>query len=232
MIQKIHPTIRNPHGEKIDTSYHPGNREKVLIILGHGLTGHKDRPVIASLAEALSLDGWPCLRLSYSGNGLSEGSFTDSNITKNIADLTAVMDQVSNGKKVIYIGHSMGSAVGALTAVRDERIAGLVSLAGLVHTHEFAERTFPELLSDQQKLIDDLTQIHSILPAVKELRLPWLLFHGLKDDEVFPKDSEDLVKTYRGKNKFVLLPDGDHLFEKDSSIIAKETLEWLNKYFL
>ena len=205
------PKIRNNHGEALDTTLQAGKRKGYLVILAHGLTGNKNRPVIANLADALALDGWPCLRVSYSGNGMSEGSFSDSNITKNIADLTSIIDQLSNGRKIIYIGHSMGSAAGTLTAVRDERICGLISLAGLVHTQEFAERTFAKLTPGQshlspqrdsllsQSLINDLTQISSTLPAVKELRLPWLLFHGLKDNEVYPRDSEDLCALIAGK---------------------------------
>ena len=119
------------------------------MILGHGLTGNKDRPLLVALAEALSAEGWPCLRISYSGNGESEGEFTDSNITKEIGDLSSVIDQVGTSKKIAYIGHSMGGAVGALTAARDERIKVLVSLAGMVNTAAFVEREFGDVVPDE-----------------------------------------------------------------------------------
>ncbi|MGJ8676154.1 MAG: alpha/beta hydrolase family protein [Akkermansiaceae bacterium] len=236
-------TIRNSTGEALDVAYHSAFRESVLIILGHGLTGNKDRPVLRQLAEALAQNGWPCIRVSYAGNGISEGRFTESNISKSMNDLTAVIDQVGLGKRIVYVGHSQGSAVGALTAARDDRISGLVSLAGLAHTKEFVQRVFHGVVPDvghmwgqsefplTQQWLDDLHEIDTILPACRDIKLPWLLFHGLKDDEVFPKDSEDLFKVLRGKKKYISLPHGDHLLEQEAGIIATETCEWLEKHF-
>lgn len=231
--------IRNSLNEILDTSLHQGTKQNILIILAHGLTGNKDRPLLRSLAKELSHGGWECIRISYAGNGMSHGEFQESNITKNMTDLTAVIDQIGGSKKIIYIGHSMGSAVGTLTAARDERIKGLISLAGLSDTKGFIER---ELIGKQsirddsnfpisQALIEDLTHISSTIPATQEIRLPWLLFHGLQDYEVPPQDSEEIHRRYRGKSHYVSLPDGDHLLEKEASIIAKEILAWLNKYF-
>ena len=45
-------------------------------------------------------------------------------------------------KKIAYIGHSMGAAIGVLSTARDNRIRCLVSLAGMVDTRKFAETEF------------------------------------------------------------------------------------------
>ncbi|MEP7153490.1 MAG: alpha/beta hydrolase, partial [Nitrospira sp.] len=80
-------TIRNMEGEKIDYTFHRGDEgRKVIVVLGHGVTGNKDRPFIVALAEALSHDGIPTLRMSFSGNGDSEGRFEDSTISKEVED--------------------------------------------------------------------------------------------------------------------------------------------------
>ncbi len=134
--------IRNRHDERIDHTFHPGTRADALVILGHGVTGNKDRPLLVAVAAGLAERGWPCLRISYTGNGDSEGRFEDSCISKEIADLQAVLDAVPNDVKVAYVGHSMGGAVGVLTAARDMRICTLVSLAGMTHTADFAHREF------------------------------------------------------------------------------------------
>jgi alpha/beta superfamily hydrolase len=76
--------IRNDQGERMDAAFHPGERTGVLLILGHGVTGDKDRPLLVALAEGLAKRGWPCLRISFSGNGESEGRFVDSCITKEV----------------------------------------------------------------------------------------------------------------------------------------------------
>jgi pimeloyl-ACP methyl ester carboxylesterase len=234
--------IRNPQGELLDTAFHEGTRDDVLVILGHGVTGDMNRPLLFWLARVLADRGYPCLRVSFSGNGDSEGQFTDSNITKEIGDLTAVIDQLGEGKKIVYIGHSMGGAVGTLTAARDERIKVLVSLAGMVYTKDFCEREFGDVTPGEgvmweedefplsQSYVDDLHHIDNTLDAARELRLPWLLLHGLADDVVLPTDSRDLDAVLRGPHRLVEIPGANHLFENHYDTVATETANWLEQH--
>ena len=234
--------IRNASGERLDVSFHEAEKSDFLVILGHGLTGNKDRPLLVALAEALAEKGWPCLRISFSGNGDSEGKFADSNITKEVGELSAVIDQLGTSKKIAYIGHSMGGAVGALTAARDERIQVLVSLAGIVNTAKFAEREFGDVLPGEgymwdkpdcplsQSYVTDLKQIGNTLGAARELRLPWLLLHGSADDVVFPADSQDLMQVLRGPSELVEIEGAGHSFENHYSSVIAEVTGWLEKY--
>ena len=46
--------IRNKNGEKLDYAFHCGNPEsKHIVVLGHGVTGNKDRPFLVALSHAL-----------------------------------------------------------------------------------------------------------------------------------------------------------------------------------
>jgi alpha/beta superfamily hydrolase len=235
--------IRNKHGEKIDHAMHEvdGVNDK-LIILAHGVTGAMDREFMGELAAMLAAQGWPTLRISFSGNGGSEGHFTDSTISKECDDLVAVMDQVKGTKKVAYIGYSMGGAVGALTAAKDDRISVLVSLAGMVRTKVFAETEFGDVVPDKgfmwddettplsQKFMDDLRQIDTVIPAVKDLRLPWLLLHGSQDDVVLPDDSVHLFNHLKGKKKHVVIDGTDHSFAGHWESLAGEIDDWFKTY--
>ena len=138
--------LHNSSGERLDHHFHPGEHRSALVILGHGLTGDMNRPLLVALANGLSARGWPCLRISFSGNGDSQGSFKDSCITKQIGDLKAVLDTVPDYVQIAYIGHSMGAAVGVLTAAEELRIRMLVSLAGMTHTADFVRREFAGLI--------------------------------------------------------------------------------------
>ena len=121
----------NRHGENLDLSFHPGTRDDRLVLLGHGVTGDKDRPLVVAVAEGLAAKGWPCLRISFAGNGNSEGDFREATISKESEDLQDVITQLPSGLRLGYVGHSMGGAVGVLTASRDPRIEGLPPLPGL-----------------------------------------------------------------------------------------------------
>src|SRR3954447_14441752 len=137
--------IRNAAGERLDYTYHPGAEvEGPVVVIGHGVTGHKDRPFLVALAEGLAASGIAALRISFAGNAGSEGRFEDASISKEVEDLAAVLDALP-GRAIAYAGHSMGGAVGVMTTRRDPRIRLLVSLAAIVHTRAFVERAFAGL---------------------------------------------------------------------------------------
>ncbi len=235
--------IRNTAGERLDVSFHNAEKSDCLVILGHGLTGNKDRSLLVELADALAENGWPCLRITYSGNGESEGAFTESNITKEVADLSAIIDQVGSGKRIAYIGHSMGGAVGALFAARDERVKIMVSLAGMVYTADFVKREFGDIIPDEglmwdepgctlsKAYVEDLEEIGDTLAAAKEIRIPWLLIHGSADDIIPPRDSEDLFKVLRRPSALLEIEGAGHSFENHYSKLTVSISDWLEKYF-
>ena len=234
--------IRNKAGEIIDYTFHDVGSEKVVVI-GHGVTGNKDRPLVLALAEGLAGAGISALRFSFSGNGDSEGTFLDSNITKELSDLTAVIDFVENlGKKVIYAGHSMGGAVGVSVASEDDRILGLVSLAGMVNTKKFAETEFGEVTPDEglmwddedcplsQSFMDDLVGINTLLEKGELIKVPWLLVHGTEDDVVLIDDTNEIYEK-AGEQRSKLIIDGaDHVFSEPEHMkkMVDGVLEWLS----
>lgn len=236
--------IRNRSGERIDHSFHPGTRADALVILAHGVTGNKDRPHLVALAEGLAARGWPCLRISYSGNGESEGRFEDSCITKEIGDLQAVLDAVPDTAKVAYVGHSMGGAVGVLTAVRDLRIRTLVSLAGMARTAAFVQREFGDVIPGEgfmwddpncplsKTYVNDLTSIGDTLSAAEAVIQPWLLIHGTADDLVPLQDSRDAYEAAICEKQFLEIAGAEHSFDESSYPQLVAALDqWLKAEF-
>ena len=117
-------TITNIQGETLDYAFHdPGNNSRDILIIGHGVTGNKDRPFVVALSEAVASEGMAVLRFSFAGNGSSDGDFRECTISKEVEDLKAVVTaSVNNGYRVTYAGHSMGGAVGVLASSTDDRI--------------------------------------------------------------------------------------------------------------
>lgn len=236
--------IRNRSGERIDHHFHPGNRADALVILGHGVTGNKDRPHLIALAEGLAARGWPCLRISFSGNGESEGRFQDSCITKEIGDLQAVLDAVPDTAQVAYVGHSMGAAVGVLTAARDLRIRALISLAGMTHTADFVQREFGDVTPGEGCMwedetcplswtfVDDLRLIDNTLSAADAVTQPWLLIHGDADDVVPIQDGHDASEAASCQKEFLAIPGAGHSFDESSYPQLVEAVDqWLKAAF-
>ncbi len=232
--------IRNEHGEQLDWTYHKGKDNRIVVI-GHGVTGNKDRPALVALAEGLADAGISALRFSFSGNGESEGAFLDSTITKEVADLGSVLDNL-NDYKVCYVGHSMGGAVGVLRAAIDERIEVLVSLAGMVHTKAFADREFGDVTPDEgfmwdepdcplsQAYMDDMIVIDSVAKQASKFGGPWLLVHGSEDDIVPIQDSIDILNYANEPTELLDLPGADHVFSGDSTaVMVEKVVAWIEQ---
>lgn len=238
--------IRNAQGERLDYTAVEGNPANDLVVIGHGVTGNKDREWAVSLATALGRAGWPAMRLSFSGNGGSEGSFRDSTISKEVEDLGSVLDAVAGKadeteRGVVYVGHSMGGAVGVLRAARDHRIRRLVSLAGMVETEAFAERKFGDLVPDRDLMWDkpecplssafmeDMRAIGSTLPVAATVKVQWLLVHGTAD-EVVPLDDSRRAQEAAGETaRLIELPGVDHVFSGEGTgVMVEHVVAWVN----
>lgn len=236
-------TLQNAHGEAIEHAFHPGAKLDSLLILGHGLTGNMDRPMLVAVAEGLSARGWPCLRISYSGNGNSGGRFEDSTITKETDDLGSVIEAVPENVKVAYAGHSMGGAVGVIRAAADPRIRVLVSLAGMTHTREFCEREFVGVepgagcMWDEpdcplsEVFVRDLHGINNTLASAGKVTQPWLLIHGMEDDIVPIRDSEEAHAAATCVKRLMPIQGAGHTFGEETYAAIIEAMDaWLTEY--
>lgn len=239
--------IQNPQGEKIDHTFAPATNSshpKWLVILAHGVTGNKDRPLIKSCADALNEAGFDTLRFSFAGNGESEGDFREATISKETQDLRAVIDAVSEDyQHICCLGHSMGGAVSTIVTSSDPRVEALVSLAGMIDTKKFAETEFGDETPDagnmwddpdcplSSKFMTDLCQkIGSVLPQAKNVTVPWLLLHGTVDDTVNPQDSESIDALKKENIRLIRIDGADHSFSEPAHIasVTKTITEWLS----
>jgi alpha-beta hydrolase superfamily lysophospholipase len=236
--------IRNNQGERIDFTLHhgkPGAREIVLI--GHGVTGNKDRPFVIALAEGFAKAGITALRFSFSGNGTSAGKFTQSTVSKEVEDLGAVINAVQD-KSICYVGHSMGGAVGVLRAAKDPSIKALISLAGMVHTKAFAEREFGMVKPGEgfmwddtncplsQDYMDDMARIGSVIDEAPKIKVPWLLVHGTEDDVVPIQESREIFARANEPKQFVELKGANHVFAGEHTApMVFEVVKWVQARF-
>ena len=238
--------IRNAQGEKLDYAYHSAQGDcPFTVIIGHGVTANMNRPFVEALAKGLAMAGIPTLRFSFSGNGDSEGRFEDSCVSKEVEDLGAVIDAVkAKGRRVAYVGHSMGGAVGVKRAAADDRIELLVSLAGMVHTAKFAEVEFGEETPGSgfmwgkedcplsQAFVDDMNQINSVLDLGAQIKVPWLLVHGTVDDVVPIAESREIFAQAQDPKELFEIENCDHVFDAETDpeslpVMVRKVTEWL-----
>jgi pimeloyl-ACP methyl ester carboxylesterase len=234
--------IRNAHGEPLDFTLHegrPGARE--IVVIGHGVTGNKDRPFVVALAEGLAKAGISALRFSFSGNGGSGGKFSDSTISKEVDDLGSVLSGFQD-RQIVYAGHSMGGAVGVLRTAKDSRIKALLSLAGMVHTKAFAEREFGTVKPGEgfmwddpncplsQRYMDDMAAIGSVIGPAPNIRVPWLLIHGTEDDVVPVQESREIFARANQPKELIELKGANHVFAGEHTApMVQHVVAWLKR---
>ena len=222
--------IRNAQGERLDYAFHAANSHSPFtVIIGHGVTANMDRPFLSALATGLAMAGIPALRFSFSGNGGSEGRFEASCISKEVEDLGAVIDALhAQGRRIAYIGHSLGGAVGVKRAAMDDRIELLVSLAGMVHTKKFLEEEFGKVTPGQgfmwgeescplsQTFVDDMKSVGTVVGLAASIKVPWLLVHGAADDLVPAQESRELFELANEPKELFIIENCDHVFSAET----------------
>ncbi len=222
--------IKNTSREKLDYAFHGDYSDtSMLVLIGHGVTGNKDRPWAVGLAEALEEAGINALRFSFAGNGESEGKFEDCTITKEVKDLNKMVSVADDEgfNTIVYVGHSMGAAAGVIAASRNERINMLVSLGGMVHTAKFCETEFGDQTPDKgfmwdekdcplsQTYVDDMNKIGNVLGKTEKIEVPWLIVHGDADDVVPVEESREIYAAAYEPKELVEIPGADHVFSGD-----------------
>ena len=242
--------IKNQEGEKLSGVLHK-SKGKRLVIVCHGHTGNKDRPVPKAICQALQKAGYDAFRFDFSGNGESQGRFEDSTFTKCARDLGAVVDHFSREgyNSIGVMGHSMGAAACVLEAAKDKRIGSVVSISSPARPSEnFKEylshmktrrkegdiqlyrQGTDEWLTMSKGFLKDLKRLH-LLKDVKRIRVPILFIHGTKDESVAVRDSEELFVNANVPKELVLIHGADHCFtgKKHLKALLKEVKEWVKR---
>ncbi|MCG8600675.1 MAG: alpha/beta fold hydrolase [Verrucomicrobiales bacterium] len=238
--------ILNSSKEKLDYEFHGDPSDtSLLVVIGHGVTGNKDRPWALGLANAIEEAGMNALRFSFSGNGESEGKFEDCTISKEVKDLKAIINAAEDEgfHRICYAGHSMGGAVGVLSAVKDERIGLLISLSGMVYTKKFCETEFgdqtpgtgckweEEECPPSQEFVDDMNKIDNILAKTEKIEVPWLIVHGDADDVVPVDEGREIYRAAYEPKDLVILEGVDHVYSDDGlEKMTSAVISWLKEY--
>ena len=131
-IRKVN--FLNDKKQKLCGILHEKSKNKI-VVLCHGFTANKNCNFIPPLAEYLSENNFSVFRFDFTGNGESEGEFTEGTYSQENSDLKKAMDLLRKlgYEKIALVGHSMGGAVSIIRASSDKRVNCLVSIAGVAY---------------------------------------------------------------------------------------------------
>ena len=180
------------------------------------------------------------LKFEYSGHGKSTGKFTKGNISKWTSEAKQLIkSKIKRNKNLIFIGSSMGSWIALnLFPFFKKQIKGFI---GIASAPEFLENLMWKKFSKKTKKIIMTNKIYHLehggfsYPLTRQLifdgrknkvlknkinlKIPIILFHGLKDEVVPLSVSKSVLKIFNTpKKKLIKIKNGDHSLSRKNDL--------------
>jgi uncharacterized OsmC-like protein/pimeloyl-ACP methyl ester carboxylesterase len=192
------------------------------------------------------------LRFDFTGLGMSEGEFANTNFTSNTEDLVAAADWLRANHRApqVLIGHSLGgSAVlavaGSIAEVR--AVATIGAPASPEHVTGVFSSSLDQIESDgtaeiqlagrtftiRQQFVDDLRN-HVVIERVATMKKALLVLHSPIDNTVGVDDAAEIFLAARHPKSFVSLDGADHLLSgfSDAAFAASMIGAFANRYVI
>jgi uncharacterized OsmC-like protein/pimeloyl-ACP methyl ester carboxylesterase len=230
----------------------PASKPKALALFAHCFTCSKDLFAASRIAGELTQRDFAVCRFDFTGLGMSEGEFANTNFSSNVQDLLAAAAHLR--EKVmpagVLIGHSLGgaavlAAAADLTEVRAVATIGAPSDA--VHvTNNFAahvgeirakgEATVSlagRNFTIKRQFLEDVegTRLHD---RIASMRKALLIFHSPIDATVGIENASAIFAAAKHPKSFVSLTGADHLLSKreDAAYVAEVLSAWASRYIM
>ena len=241
----------NAKGEKLAALIDlPLGKPVAFALFAHCFTCGKDNVSAKRISERLAMGGIGVLRFDFTGLGMSEGEFADTNFSSNVDDLVAAGDHLRKtyGAPAILIGHSLGGAAALAAAHRIPDARAVVTIAapsdpahvvGLFKDHVDKIREQGEVdvqlagrpFRIKREFLDNVAE-QSIEDCLANLRKALLVFHSPTDDTVGIENATRIFITAKHPKSFVSLAGADHLLSKkaDAVYVANVIAAWAERY--
>ena len=241
----------NAKGEKLAALIDlPLGKPVAFALFAHCFTCGKDNLAAKHITERLAMCGIGVLRFDFTGLGMSEGEFADTDFSSNVDDLVAAGDHLRKtyGAPAILIGHSLGGAAALAAAHRIPDARAVVTIAapsdpahvvGLFkdHVDEIREQGQVEVqlagrpFRIKREFLDDVAQ-RRIEDCLANLHKALLVFHSPTDDTVGIENASHIFLGAKHPKSFVSLADADHLLSKksDAVYVANVITAWAERY--
>ena len=242
----------NQQGEKLAGSLHqPKQHVGCGVVFGHCFTCTRHTRIIREACDALATEKFLALRFDFSGNGQSEGEFSKSTYSKQIAEMMDAAGVIfgKGVRRLGLAGHSMGAVIAVLTAARIETVKAVCTLAGrltgLNASNFFSRHQIKELedtgkvaftsrgrsLQLSTEFFADAKQ-YDLAGTVESLKTPVMVVHG-DADEIIPVKDAYLAKTLNPEYMDLTVISGaDHMFSNTvhRSQIVKLVVKWFKEH--
>jgi putative redox protein len=227
-------------------------KPRALALFAHCFTCSKDVFAASRIASELTRRGFAVLRFDFTGLGMSEGEFANTNFSSNVQDLLAaaafLRDKVMPAD--ILIGHSLGGAA-VLAAANGIPEAKAVATIGAPADAAHVTRNFQAHLDEirehgeaavtlagrkftiKRQFLEDVeaARLHEQIAA---MRKALLIFHAPTDAVVGLENASAIFAAAKHPKSFIALHGADHLLSKreDAAYVAEVLSAWASRYIM
>lgn len=207
----------------------PAGTPRAMALFAHCFTCTKDVLAASHISAALAAQNIAVLRFDFSGLGLSEGDFANTNFSSNIADLLAAAQWLRTHHQApqLLIGHSLGgaavlAAAGDIPEVKALATVGAPSepshvlkqfggdLSRIAEHGEAEVKLAGRTFFIRRQFLDDI-EGHRLRDKIARLRCALLVCHSPKDETVGIENAGEIFAAARHPKSFLSLADADHL---------------------
>ncbi len=210
-----------------------------VVVFSHCFTCNKDFKSTVRIARQLAEQDIAVLRFDMTGLGGSEGDFSRSNFSTNLADLSAAIRFAANelGPNIRLLGHSFGAAASlALAGQRPSDLPPIRSIASLAgpsdttHLADLLASMNPAIQESgagnvtiggiswtiRREMLEDFRQ-HDLTKLIGQINCPVLLLHSPVDATVRFDHALRIMGLIRGSSRsdasvsLISLDQADHL---------------------
>ena len=246
-MPSIKLSIPGGSGHRLDARLEmPDAAPKAYAICCHCFTCSKDMLTTYRLSKAMAEKGYATLRFDFTGLGGSEGEFSQTEFSSNVADVMAAIDYLRQQHQApaLLIGHSLGGTAVLEAALHCEEVRAIVTIAapsqpdhvlhhfgkslslleqGIASSIEVAGEQYdiePEFLTDLRSY--DMQQ------RLMKLNKPVLIFSVAGDALVGETNAQELHEWIGGDSEIITLENSDHLLssKQDIEFVADSIDDW------
>jgi uncharacterized OsmC-like protein/alpha/beta superfamily hydrolase len=230
----------------------PDGKPRALALFAHCFTCSKDLFAASRIAAELVQRGFAVFRFDFTGLGMSEGEFANTNFSSNVQDLLAAALYLRETVMPvdILIGHSLGGAavlaaasgipeVKAVSTIGAPADAAHVAKNFAAHLDEIRDKGQAAVtlagrkFTIERQFLEDLeaTHLHSRIGAMHKALL---VFHGPTDNVVGVENAAAIFLAAKHPKSFISLPGADHLLSKreDAAYVAEILSAWAARYII
>ncbi|PHR57636.1 MAG: osmotically inducible protein OsmC [Robiginitomaculum sp.] len=240
-----------PSGHKLSARLHmPEQTPAHAALFAHCFTCSKDILAARIISQILSEHGFAVLRFDFTGLGMSEGEFSDTNFSSNIEDLIAANDALADHFRSpdLLIGHSLGGAAVLAAAEQLPDVTALVTIgapADPAHIEHALGASVRQIEQDgeaevllagrpfrvRQQFLDDIR--HSSLNGhIARLKKALLVLHAPTDHTVGIENASHIFGAAKHPKSFIALHGADHLLSHkgDAQYAGRLIAAWAAHY--